>query len=842
VGGPDAIGGVDDWAFGNGTLCGVVSDPSHENDISVTGGALVDLGHCGRDDDQFLILEQLLNLSISNLVPVTNVRPTADATSARIVTRGEREGLVLETTFALDLEQPTRLRVVSRLTRSAEGASVFGVGVTSANVEALKPFVLSTRNTAWSSGFVHVPFFGEGAGAAGRAAVPMDVAVAVGDSAIEPGIAYGARLLSARLERASGERVEVPSFILADDMASVLAVFVRPFWIGDGTSLGWLQFLQTRFMDLSVGDTLVVEQELWVGERSDVASVTSQLFADEPLVFGRVDDATARIHIDLADQTPFTEVRPDNDGSFRLRLPSGEYRLRALAAGRREVERSFQLRDEELDLGTVELGPAARVRLPQGSPMRLVFLGQDGTPDPRFGDELLGFTLVGRDESRQSAGVRYVPLSGGAEDPAWVVVPPGRYRVLATRGPEFSVTEANFVVGAGETVTLDIEPPRREFETPGWISSDFHVHASPSLDTGLPLRTRVASYIAEGAEVLISSDHDMVTDYGPLIAELGLEEELVGMVGVEVTSEVKTQLAPHTIGHANAFPVPLQPTAYRRGAVPNEGRRWREIIADLRGLAGERVIQLNHPRHPGGVMHPRDLFTHLAYVGKPFDPTRPLSEPPNHVLIERDPETGLRDIDFDAMELLNGEQMDAYSEVRDDWFSLLRQGVVLAGTANSDSHTLQSPVAAPRNYVRVSLDSLRALDADEFVRSIRAQHTFGTTGPLVDVELGGAGPGDRFSGSRGTIRIRVRAARWVPVSEARVFVNGVRTYSGSVSSGGVVAVPQEFSRDSFVTVEVDGSPDDLYAAVLPGFAPFAFTNPIFVDADGDGAWAPPGLE
>jgi hypothetical protein len=745
------------------------------------------------------------------------VTPTADATSARIVTRGEREGLVLETTFALDLEQPTRLRVISRLTRSAEGASVFGIGMTSAHVEALKPFVLSTRNTAWSRGFVHVPFFGQGAGAAGRTAVPMDVVVAVGEGAIEPGIVYGTRLLSARLERASGERVEVPSFILADDMASVLAVFVRPFWLGDGTALGWLQFLQTRFMDLSVGDALVIEKELWVGEQSDVASVTSQLFADEPRVLGRVDDAT-------------------------LRLPPGDYRLRALAAGRREVERSFRLRDEELDLGTIELGPAARVRLPQGSPMRLVFLGRNGTPDPRFGDELLGFTLVGRDEFRQSAGVRDLPLSGGAEDPKWVVVPPGSYRVLATRGPEFSVTETHLVVDAGETVTLDIEPPRRELETPGWISSDFHVHASPSLDTALPLRTRVASYVAEGAEVLISSDHDMVTDYGPLIVELGLEEELVGMVGVEVTSEVRTQLAPHTIGHANAFPVTLQPTAYRRGAVANEGRRWREIIADLRGLAGERVIQLNHPRHPGGVMHPRDLFTHLAYAGKPFDPRRPLSEPPNHVLIERDPETGLRDIDFDAIELLNGEQMEAYSEVREDWFSLLRQGVVLAGTANSDSHTLQSPVAAPRNYVRVSRDSLAALDADEFVRSIRSLHTFGTTGPLVDVELGGAGPGDRFSGRRGTLRIRVRAARWVSVSEARVFVNGVRTYSGSVSSGGVVAVPQEFSRDSFVTVEVEGRPDDLYAAVLPGFAPFAFTNPIFVDADGDGAWAPPGLE
>ena len=27
----------------------------------------------------------------------------------------------------------------------------------------------------------------------------------------------------------------------------------------------------------------------------------------------------------------------------------------------------------------------------------------------------------------------------------------------------------------------------------------------------------------------------------------------------------------------------------------------------------------------------------------------------------------------------------------------------------------------------------------------------------------------------------------------------------------------------------------------PGFSPFAFTNPIFVDADEDGQWTAPGL-
>ena len=47
--------------------------------------------------------------------------------------------------------------------------------------------------------------------------------------------------------------------------------------------------------------------------------------------------------------------------------------------------------------------------------------------------------------------------------------------------------------------------------------------------------------------------------------------------------------------------------------------------------------------------------------------------------------------------------------------------------------------------------------------------------------------------------------------------------------------------DAFVTTEVHGQASDPFTTVLPDYASFAFTNPIWVDADGDGSWAPPGL-
>ena len=43
-------------------------------------------------------------------------------------------------------------------------------------------------------------------------------------------------------------------------------------------------------------------------------------------------------------------------------------------------------------------------------------------------------------------------------------------------------------------------------------------------------------------------------------------------------------------------------------------------------------------------------------------------------------------------------------------------------------------------------------------------------------------------------------------------------------------------------LEVEGSAEGIYAELYPGFTPFAFTNPIFVDADGDGAWSAPGFD
>ena len=77
VGGPDADAGIDDWFLSNGTLCAAISDAHHESALAPEGGVLIDVGHCGADNDQWAALQPLLNLSQEEIV-TSQRSPPAD--------------------------------------------------------------------------------------------------------------------------------------------------------------------------------------------------------------------------------------------------------------------------------------------------------------------------------------------------------------------------------------------------------------------------------------------------------------------------------------------------------------------------------------------------------------------------------------------------------------------------------------------------------------------------------------------------------------------------------------------------------------------------------------------
>jgi hypothetical protein len=834
-GGADATGGAGDWALSNGVLCAIVADPSHESDLAVVGGGLIDLGHCGRADDQLVLLQPLANLDRRGAVAVARVEPSASASEARLATTGRIAGCDVETDYVLDRADPTRLRVTTKLTRREAGDRVFAFGDVLVHAQhGVRPFGIDSRGRAVASGFAHPAVDLASPLSVVRATAPLDTRIVVGAQSLAPGIGYALRWTRADRLREGAEPVPLSVVSLSAENFSGIAVFAAPFWLGSDR-LGPVQIAQTFLLDLAVGESLVYERELLVSDRSDVASLTDRLLAATHRVTGRVADPGARVAIESEDGRVATEAAVV-DGRFGASLPSGAYRLNVLGAAGGETRHAFAIVDADVELGDLVSPPLGGVALPRGTAMRLVFLGLDGTPDPRFGDER-PVVSFGPRTPPASGLTRDVSLAGVESDPLRLPIAPGRYRVLAGHGPEYGVTEAEILVRPGETPPLAIDPPVRVLDTPGWISADLHVHAAPSDDSALPLATRVTSYVAEGAEVLVATDHDHVTDYGPVIRAMGLAPQLASVIGQEITSSVSTPEAPYTFGHANAFPLPYRPTEYRKGAIPNEGRRLRQVIDEVRALGGDRIVQLNHARSGGDA---QGFFEHLS-IGHGFEPDMPLSVPPNAVLVARDPATGTRDVDFDAMELLNGPSMTRYHALREDWFALLRHGEVRTGTANSDSHLLGEVAAAPRNLVLVSGDAPPSFDEAAFVAAIRAGRVVGTTGPIVDAHVGDAGLGETHHGREGAIRVDVHAAPWVPVSRVRAFVNGKLEHESEIGQDVAIWFPHTFDRDAFVTVEVEGkaAPDSIYAARLPGFTPFAFTNPIFVDADADGRWSAP---
>ncbi len=855
--GSDAIAGLGDWVLGNGVVCASVLGTRSEGQLIETGGTLVDLGHCGRADDQFLGLEPLFNLSRSEILPVREIRAQVDGREAKIVTEAFDQGIRHTTEFILDESDPERMLVRSTLTREEDGPRFFAFAELLQNTKStLRNFVINRSGA--SEGFGHVSLehgsYLEIIAAVRRA----QAIVTVGSELQAPPVSYSYRVVRAERTAKGAAPQPLGHYSLAMESVTLTAVLSDPLWF-ESDEVGILQAGQGLVMNLSRGESLLIEREIRLSRRADVASLSDEIFgaANRPTatrVHGRVDDPDARLHIDRASGVragPLTFARPGRDGRFGFMAPPGDYTLRALAPGNRARAVSFRVeeasgRDEssrsEIDLGAIDLGATARIQLPRGTPMRLVFQGLGATADPVFGSDLTELTIDGV-EQPTSVQTRDVHLAGIETDPQYIEIAPGRYRVLATRGLEFSLTQSEIDARAGETTQLVIAPPLREFETPGWISADFHVHAAQSFDSTLPERTRLRTFAAEGCEVLVATEHDVVGRFDELIGEMGLRDSLRSLSGVEVTTISRGAAAPYTTGHVNVYPVPYQPRHNRNGAIAGEGKRLREIIRAAHDMPGEPVVQLNHPRDPDPDDPAGAFFKHLAVMGSAFDPALPLDSESNRALLEVDPRSGLRDIDFDAIEVLNGKWMKPYRLVLMDWLSLLDQGYRPTGMANSDSHRLGAVVGVPRSYVRVRDDRLSAFDRDLFMAAVRRGEVFGTSGPMLDVSLGETAVGGRFSGRSAKLVVSVRAASWVPISTVRVHRSGGKTLVAALprrTANGFepVEFELEFSADDYLIVEVEGEAEDPYSQVLEGFTPLAFSNPIFIDADADGRWQP----
>jgi hypothetical protein len=243
-------------------------------------------------------------------------------------------------------------------------------------------------------------------------------------------------------------------------------------------------------------------------------------------------------------------------------------------------------------LGLQPRGRVAYTVLSDGgslTPCKLSVQPLDADGNPRPWDAGNPAELGG---GRYSEGVRQVVLSPGGSGTLYL--PPGDYRFHASRGFEYSIAVTDVSVRPGQQEKLEFTLTR-EVDTTGWISGDFHIHSRNSIDSGLPLEKRVLSEASEGVELLASTDHDIITDYGPIVAGLGLRKFVRTIVGVE-TSTLE-------YGHFNAFPLRHDITNLPSNGAPAwYGLPMPLVVQALRDLGAdgfgprEVIFQANHPR------------------------------------------------------------------------------------------------------------------------------------------------------------------------------------------------------------------------------------------------------
>jgi len=974
-GGTDADGGVDDWYLSNGIVEAIVDDvgvqadvppgvtpPPKQNEAAFTGCSLLDLALEGANNDQLVQLFTVGGLSTENFIVYGAISASVSAERASVTCTGQLLGfgpvlpseLPVVTTFSLAPGDPFLTIETVVANQGSETAGGLGgfldvflwIGRAQVPFSPLPDRGFSHHVLDFANPF---PALEQPAFAAAPGVIRPEDGVQDTVTGLPAGeVAYGLLGVEASLDPDAGG--PMPPVAGSGPVNNLFGVSNA-----DITALGNPLL---SIGGLEPGGVLEYERRIYVGARNDVASVASPILAElaarhgfgTGTISGDVDaadgaDVTASVVATrtggaavpgFAAGAPLTHFRTDATGAFSgVVLPEGEYELEVRAPERDPVVVSGVVVTASQDaavtvpplsgLGALEILLVEKAKGPDpGIPGKLVIRGRDGTPDPQLGLDLLAFQLEPPDPATRvptethggsTAQGRTAYVGPGT---ATLRLRPGKYEVFGSRGPEYSATRKKVVVKEGRTKRVKLAL-KRQLETPNAISGDFHIHSARSLDTQAGVQSRVPAFAGEGVEVMVSTDHDFVLDYAPVIDALDLEAFVTSIAGVEVTGTVPNPPAwPNSTGHINAWPMTVDPDARRDGAIEDEFVSPNWIFSRLRDR-GVEVIQYNHPRAGVSGLTSIGIFNNIGCgrcandvdqacavdgdcpaapdpqdctcVG--YQPDRPLTSPPNDELLDDDvtglsgvanPD-GFRNIDFDVIEIGNGISPGGYVQMRADWFSLLDQvgmavpgGPVpfLPGTGVSDSH--RNTVEAPgyfRSYVLGVGEDPAALDASAFDAAVAGGRMMPTTGPYIELSVSdgtsAAGAGETLvpqGGGALTLALRVQAASWVPVDEVRVVVNGVAqpalTFDAQTdpkvkprpknpwSAGGRRAVErfdEELSlplpaEDFYLLVEAGAKLDPLPQAdpdasiLVPDYVALAFTNPVFVDVDGDGFEAP----
>lgn len=497
---------------------------------------------------------------------------------------------------------------------------------------------------------------------------------------------------------------------------------------------------------------------------------------------------------DVGTGTPWAEVVPDATGRYEVQLPAAKhFSVEITSFGRTAIEPvTLDTEDSDLVFDVTDIPRPATldVIVREGStPLdaELVLVPTEATNEDDVVGSLHGkfgrcAPYLGPPHGASPACNRALAPNGRAT----FGVPPGEYWVYATHGPGYTLQRERVKLASAEvtrvTFSLTALP---ELSLGGALSADFHVHGGRSFDTSIPDQDRVQSFLTSGVQVIAATDHDVVGSYEDEIARIGAQSRIFVVPGVEMTGLVlfykrDKSNVPRTLGHFNFWPMDYDPSLPRNGAPWDELMEPGQLYDTMAPLIGkDGVMQLNHPYAESKLGRDEGYATAIGYDVRKKIPDTPDTTPEGQW--RKKPGGGFENVDHHAQEVMNGSSIGSFLQYRTLWFSFMRQGIVRAGTANSDTHTLNvEQTGYPRNIVLGGAGfGFPNVDLASFNAAVRDGRMIGTNGPLIEattVDSAGMPRGPSVTpfqpGGAKKIHVRVLSPPWIPVDELRIVVNG----------------------------------------------------------------------
>lgn len=522
---------------------------------------------------------------------------------------------------------------------------------------------------------------------------------------------------------------------------------------------------------------------------------------------------------------------PDEKGLISLPMIAGEHDISIEDVGRAMVKQKLTVEagNETSAQVTLSIQSAVQFTITDGEgkdmPCKVQFNPLKGTAKVDLGTPARAHGCV--DQWHSETGTFRAPL------------PPGDYRIIVTRGPEYSYHVEN--IKLAPSATIDIKTKlERIVKTPGWVATDFHDHSTPSGDNTCGTDDRVISLAVENIEFAPTTEHNRLYDWEPHIKKLGLSSFLKTVPGMELTGRG---------AHFNMFPLKPELGKQDSGApVWQKDPRLNAItLRDFQGQEPDRWVHLNHPdmtenfidRNKDG--KPDGGYANLALFldaleTQNYKGSRILKGAPFAIEPAR---TGL------------GKTVAFYREFI--WLQLLNQGLKINGIATNDAHYVYgNGVGAWRTYIPSSTDDPAKIDWREMSRNAKAGKMILTTGPYLEVSTKAgtiAGGTEQVKGKL-DLNVKVQCSNWLDIDRVQVLVNGrqderynyTRKSHPDWFNDGVVKFDKklrlDLKEDAHIIVVAIGENSTIQnsfgSSRQSASQPCAYNNPIYIDVDGGG--------